>query len=114
MEIDLTKLTEEELVTLNHRVVERLRAIRQARCFESMARFDIGDTVSFTPEPGRVEVGTVVRLNHKSVSVSTRDGRHWRVAPGFLSKLIGDGDSPREQGDALLLFPAPPRQKGES
>ena len=68
MDIDLTQLTEAELVALNHRVVERIKLLRQSRSNVSMARFNLGDRVSFQPECGHVVVGTVVRLNQKSAS----------------------------------------------
>ncbi len=87
MPIDLTGYTEEELIDLNRRVVERIRALRQARCASMMTEFGPGDRVSFHPECGHEVVGTVIRLNRKSVTIVTADGRHWRVAPGFLKKV---------------------------
>jgi hypothetical protein len=49
MKIDIDRLTETELVDLNHRVVERLRFIEQMRAHGSMLRFSIGQRVSFDP-----------------------------------------------------------------
>jgi hypothetical protein len=43
--VDLSDYTEEELVALNHRIVERLRSLQQHRCHKEMARFNLGDTV---------------------------------------------------------------------
>ena len=45
MKIDIDKLTEAELVDLNHRIVERLRFLNQARAHIQMLEFKIGDRV---------------------------------------------------------------------
>ncbi len=50
MKIDINSLTEAELVALNHRIVERLRFLHQARAHARMLEFRIGDRVSFEPE----------------------------------------------------------------
>lgn len=87
MAIDLTQYTEHELVELNLRIVDRIRFLQQTRCYQSMAQLNVGERVSFSPECGHVVVGTVVRLNKKSVTVLAQNGQQWRVAPSLLSKL---------------------------
>ena len=47
MRIDIDKLTEAELIDLNHRIVERLRFLNQARAHVQMLEFKIGDRVTF-------------------------------------------------------------------
>lgn len=89
MDIDLTRLTEAELVALNHRVVERIKVLQQRRYHESMATLDVGDRVSFRPDCGHEVLGTVIRLNRKSVTVLDPHGVEWRVAPTFLTKVEG-------------------------
>lgn len=84
--IDLDSLSEDELVDLNHRVVARLRALRDARAHFGMMEFRIGDRVAFQP-PGRAAVsGMVTRYNRKTVTVITDDGHQWNVPPSLLSK----------------------------
>jgi hypothetical protein len=51
------------------------------------AAFDIGDTVTFTDKYLRERVGTVMRLNDKTVSVLC-DGERWRVTRRLLRKII--------------------------
>jgi hypothetical protein len=48
--IDLARLSEDELVDLNHRIVERLRLIRSARQLVDLARFSVGMRVEFTTD----------------------------------------------------------------
>lgn len=86
MAIDLSKLSEMELVELNHQIVERLRLMRQVRRYEQMAAIDPGERVSFTTDSGQIISGIVVRFNHKTVTVRTEDGLSWRVSPSLLSK----------------------------
>lgn len=113
MDIDLTDLTEEQLIELNHRVVERIRFLQQVRCHETMSDFQVGDRVSFRPECGHEIVGTVVRLNRTSITVVHSDGRHWRVAPAFLKKISGEtGHESKTQGTLISL--AERRGRGEA
>ena len=86
MKIDIDKLTEEELIDLNNRVVARLRFLNQMRAHSQMLDFRIGDRVTFQPEGRAALFGIVTRYNKKSVTVITEGGEHWTVAPGLLRK----------------------------
>jgi hypothetical protein len=86
MKIEIDKLTEEELIDLNHRIVERLRFLNQMRAHSQMLDFKIGDRVTFQPEGRPAVVGMLTRYNKKTVTVITDSGQHWNVAPGFLRK----------------------------
>lgn len=86
MAIDIDKLTEAELVDLNHRIVERLRFLQQARAHAAMLEFRIGDRVVFEP-PGRgAQRGTITRYNKNTVSIVTETGQRWTVAPALLHR----------------------------
>lgn len=84
MAINIDELTEEELVDLNHRVVERLRFLAQMRAHGAMLNFSIGQRVSFETHDGRFVTGTLTKYNKKTVSIITDDGHRWNVSPGFL------------------------------
>jgi hypothetical protein len=86
MKIDIDKLSEEELIDLNHRIVERLRFLSQMRAHSKMLDFSIGDRVTFHPEGRPPLFGMVTRYNKKTVTVITDSGQHWNVAPGLLRK----------------------------
>jgi len=83
--IDLSDYTEEDLIALNRRIVERLRSLHQHRRFKEMARFNLGDTVSFMLEAGRMVVGKVIRANTKTITVISSSGERWRVPPSLLA-----------------------------
>ena len=69
--IDLDNLTEEELIALNERIVDRLRYLDQVRAHEAMLKFRPGDRVSFVAKDGREITGTLVKYNKKTVTIVT-------------------------------------------
>jgi hypothetical protein len=90
MNIDISKLSEAELIDLDNRIVERLRFLRQMRSHEQMIQFSIGERVTFQPEGQPVVVGMLTRYNKKTVTVITDDGQHWNVSPRFLRKAVSE------------------------
>ena len=103
MKIDIDKLTESELIDLNHRIVARLRFLNQMRAHAEMLEFKIGDRVTFqSPGHGRVE-GMLTRYNKKTVTVITDDGRQWNVSPNFLSKVMRPSGTSTKGSNVLLL-----------
>ena len=88
MKIDITKLSEGELLALNRQIVERLRLLQQMRTDERMLEFRVGDRVSFEPERRGVLFGVLLRYNKKTVTVLTEDGEQWKVPPGLLRRVV--------------------------
>lgn len=86
MTIDIDKLTEAELIELNHRIVERLRFLEQMRAHGTMLEFRIEERVTFTPEDRPPVTGMLVKYNKKTVTVLTAEGQRWNVSPSLLSK----------------------------
>jgi hypothetical protein len=86
MKFDIDRLSEAELVELNHKIVARLRILAEMRTHAQMMDFRIGDRVSFSDD-GRPELfGTLTRYNRKTVTVITDHGEHWNIAPRFLRR----------------------------
>lgn len=88
MSININNLSEEELIDLNNRIVERLRFLHQARAHSRMLDFRIGDRVSFQPEGRPMLIGVLTRYNRKTVTVITASGERWNVAPGLLHRIV--------------------------
>ena len=101
MAIDLDRLTEAELVDLNHRIVERLRFLHQARAHKRILDFRIGDRVSFQPEGRAMVVGVLTRYNKKTVTVIAEGGQRWNVSPGALHRVVESGGT-NELGPKLV------------
>jgi hypothetical protein len=80
---DLTKLSEDELIELNRRIVERLQLLRSVKNLAQLAQFSVGMVVEFDADDGRTISGTVARLNQRTATVVAASGR-WRVSPGLL------------------------------
>ena len=91
MPVDIDGLSLEELMQLNHRVVERIKMLQAMQAHVDMMAFNLSAKVSFDTDEGRI-VGTLVKYNRKTVNVLTDDGRHYRVTPGLLS-AVKDVDS---------------------
>jgi hypothetical protein len=106
MIIDITKLSEAQLVELNHQIVARLRSLREARMKHQMQSFRIGDRVSFHAPGHDPKTGIVVRCNRKTVTVITDDQHQWNVAPVFLSRVIVEEADPQPAHSHVIQLPS--------
>jgi hypothetical protein len=86
--IDVEKLSQEELYDLYRKIVRRINALHRSRVAEKLQEFDIGDEVSFEHE-GDIITGTVIRVNKKTLSIRTDRG-HWYIDPRCATKNLGD------------------------
>ena len=104
MSINIDHLTEDELVELNHRIVERLKFLESMHTHKEMMQFTPGDQVSFEP-PGRDrQIGTLIKYNKKTVTVITESGQKWNVSPHLLSK-VKNVKSKDNQGGKVINLP---------
>jgi len=87
MKINLASLTYDELIELNHKIVERLKFLDTMHTHEEMMQFSPGDKVSFQPSGRERQVGTLVKFNKKTVTVITESGQKWNISPQILSKV---------------------------
>jgi hypothetical protein len=85
--MNIDHLSEEELINLNQRIVERLKVLEQMKALQSMVKLHIGQRVCFDPD-GRMRTGAIVKFNHKTVVVRTDDQHQWKVAPHYLKPLV--------------------------
>jgi hypothetical protein len=104
MKIDISKLTEAELIDLNNKIVERLRFLSQIRTHEQMLQFNIGERVTFHPESQNPVVGMITRYNKKTVTVITDDGQHWNVSPRFLRKAVSEDSKVIKNKNNVVRF----------
>jgi hypothetical protein len=103
MLIDLTKLSEDELIALNRRIVERLQLMRSAKRLTQLARFSVGMLVEFDTDDGRTVTGTVARLNRQTATVVTASG-HWRVSPSRL-RAVNAPQAPQASESRVVEMP---------
>lgn len=87
MNIKIDHLSIDELVALNHRIIERLKMLESLEAHQSMMQFHPGARVSFdSPHSGRLS-GTVMKFNRKTVTVVTDNGQRWNISPYLLSPI---------------------------
>ena len=86
MTMDLDEFSYEELVALNHKIVERLKFLDSIHAFQEMTSLGMGAKVSFESKVGR-QIGTIVKFNTKTVGVLAENGRRWNVSPHLLSPI---------------------------
>lgn len=101
--VDIDKLTEAELIDLNHRVVARLKFLSQMRAHAHMLDFSIGERVSFQPDGQPALSGIIAKYNRKSVTVITENGQQWRVSPALLRKFVSPAPAPATAGQLMAL-----------
>ena len=106
LKVDIDRLSEEELIELNQKVVARLRFLREMRSHVQMLDFRIGERVGFRPH-GQPEVhGILTRYNKKSVTIITDRGEQWRVAPSLLFRVnVSRTQQADNQKSSVVLFP---------
>ena len=103
MKIDIESMSYDELVTLNHRIVARLKFLDSVHTHQEMMRFSPGDQVSFDA-PGRgKQFGTLVKYNKKTVTVVTESGQRWKVSPHLLKKVKSAKESQQELGKIIAM-----------
>ena len=75
MNLDMDSLSDDELVQLNNKIVERLKFMDSVHAHKEMIQFSPGDQVSFDPSGRGKLFGTLVRYNKKTVTVLTESGQ---------------------------------------
>jgi hypothetical protein len=87
MNIDIDSMSYDELVKLNHKIVERLKFLDSMHIHKEMMQFSPGDKICFEPPGKGKQFGTLVKYNKKTVTVITESGQKWNVSPQLLSKV---------------------------
>jgi hypothetical protein len=82
--IDISKLTEEELIILNAQIVQRIKSIRAKRNLEQLQLFKLGDVVSFIKTDSTKVVGFVTAIRKTTISVFTETRDRWNISPSHL------------------------------
>ena len=104
---DLTNLSDEDLLRLNHQTIALLKTRERLRERQEILAFEAGNPVLFeAPDGGRKIRGAVIRVNQKSLTIAT-DGGTWRVAPCFVKKVKESSNASKSNGAKLLHLHQP-------
>jgi hypothetical protein len=107
MPINIDQLSESELIDLNHRIVARLRFLREIDAHASMLEFRIGEQVTFHPDGRPPVTGLITRYNKKTVTIITDDGHHWNVAPQLLEHARPKATASMSNRNNVIRLPGP-------
>lgn len=102
--IDIDRLSEQELIDLNHKIVSRLRFLREMRSHAEMMNFRIGEKVRFQPSGHSEVTGTLTRYNKKSVTVIAEDGMRWTCIRHFYQRQCRALRRPMRRAGMRLSF----------
>jgi hypothetical protein len=103
MKIDIDSLSYDELVELNHKIVERLKFLDSMQTHKEMMQFSPGDQVYFEAPGREKQFGTLVKYNRKTVTVITETGQKWNVSPHLLSKVRNVKSNKKRQAKIIDL-----------
>ena len=81
---NISKLTTEQLVDLNHEVVALIKARRTADSRRARRTLSVGDTVEFKDNFGRTVTGEVEKVMRTRGLVNV-DGRRWKCHLNLLT-----------------------------
>ena len=81
----IKKLDYEQLHTLNHIVIERMKLFEKAKTISVLKKFQFYDNVYFFHKDKRYD-GIITRLNQTTATIRLEDGSFWKVHPDFLKK----------------------------
>jgi len=104
MKIKIDSMSYDELVALNHKIVERLKFLDSMHTHKEMMQFKPGDRVCFEPSGRGKQFGTLTKYNKKTVTVITESGQKWNVSPHLLSKVKSAKDSTNKQDKIINLY----------
>lgn len=99
--IDLSSMTQQELLDLNREIIRALRNLDR----KAADAFRVGDVVEWdSPRHGRRFVGTVEKINSKTVTVNVPNTSGFRVSGSLLRKSTATPSLPASN---LKQFPVP-------
>jgi hypothetical protein len=103
MKFDINSMSYEELIELNHKIVEKLKFLDSMHTHKEMMQFSPGDQVFFKPSGRNKQFGTLVKYNKKTVTVITESGQKWNVSPHLLRKVKNIKSIKNSQGKIINL-----------
>jgi hypothetical protein len=86
--MNINDLSLDQLYALNEQVCQRIDYLLAQKDVNALQQFRLGMTVTFENKQGSREVGTLIKINRKSVIVVSEDGtKKWKIAPGLVTPL---------------------------
>ncbi|MEL7491708.1 MAG: hypothetical protein AAGJ73_13405 [Pseudomonadota bacterium] len=93
-DVNLDLLTRDELIELNHLIVERLKSLETIKAQTALEELRVGQQVRFDAGPDGMKTGILIKRNIKTASVLV-DDQKWRVSPHLLEPLDQGPNDPK-------------------
>jgi hypothetical protein len=97
MKSDIDSMSYNDLIELNHKIVERLKFLDAMHAHKEMMQFSPGDQVCFDLASRGKQFGTLVRFNKKTVTIITESGQQWNISPHLLRKVKSAKENNQEK-----------------
>ena len=79
----------DQLIDLNEAICQRIDELREREAIQTLQQLRLGQTVSFHSRKSGPVLGTLIKVNRKTVIVASEDGRQWKV-PISMVKPVRD------------------------
>ena len=86
MSINISNLTTQQLIDLNHEVVALIKSRQQAEAHTKRAQLSRGMRVTFKDNYGRLTYGTIEKVMRTRANVRAQDGRMWKCHLNLLTR----------------------------
>ena len=83
---ELSSLTLQQLIDLNHEVVALIKARQQAAAYTKRAQLSRGMRVFFKDGMGQTIYGSIEKVMRTRANVRTEDGRMWKCHLNLLTR----------------------------
>ena len=81
---------EDKLREWNKLIIREIKGRDDQKCYESSRQYRVGDKVEWRNRQGQWVLGTIERINPKSISLEADErGQRWKVHYSFLRKAKG-------------------------
>jgi hypothetical protein len=84
--INISHLSESELINLNEQVVKRIKALRRTSSSRMSSTLSVGDIVTWSRRAGHSVSGDVIKVNRTKAKVNVH-GRTWTVPMSMLTVI---------------------------
>lgn len=84
MSIDIHNLDIDELLELNRQIIKRIKDLEAKNELMAASKFRIGNVVSFTKKDGIKEIGVVISIRKKTLSILTEEHKQWNVPASIV------------------------------
>ena len=85
--MNIDDISLEGLLELNALICDRIDYLYAQKDMEALLGLQVGNQVHFESNDGSTVFALVIKINKKTVSVMSKDGKRWKISPGLLTPV---------------------------